>query len=130
MEAERNRREAPMRNGKGDSPRPTDRQKWERYFDLIAWNGDKDVLKKPLRMSRAKVTSRDGKVREYTALIRDEVFHREGKKYMYLLYAEPEGRGFVVKTVADGETVDAEPKLQPIKVVAETWGGKWEWSKS
>jgi len=80
----------------------------------------------------AKVTCRDGKVREFVATIEGECLHFEGKKHTYVIFDEPEGRGFVTMVPAwdrDSERIYALAPLkwQPEKIVATTSAGTWTW---
>jgi hypothetical protein len=74
----------------------------------------------------AYVTCRDGKIRYFTA--KDgEVFHYKGRKYTYLLWDEPEGRGFITMFVYEGKHLLAPNHMQPVLVEAKTWAGRWNW---
>lgn len=115
-----------MVNGKGDSERPANRIKFEKNYEDIKWDATKSNGQ--LKYSKAEVTSRDGRTRSYICGdLNDEVFHWVGKKWVYCLWAEPEGRGFVVMYNVAGTFLLAPPRMQPLKITAKTWAGTWQW---
>jgi hypothetical protein len=80
----------------------------------------------------AEVTCRDGKVRTFVANTDGECFHYQGKKHVYIIWDEPEGRGFIVMVPCLDSGGDrsyslAPSKFQPAKIEATTWAGKWKW---
>lgn len=77
--------------------------------------------------AKAKVTCRDGKVRLFTAGD-NEVLHYKGVKHTYLLFDELEGRGIITMMAHSNNYVLAPNKMQPLKVEASSWGGRWTWS--
>ena len=81
-------------------------------------------MTEPKNYADAVVLCKDGKYRKFVATIEDECLHYEGRKYMYILCAEPEGRGFVTKRVDSGKYVLAPEGMQPVKIEARTWA--WE----
>jgi hypothetical protein len=88
-------------------------------------------------MSKAKavVTCGDGKKRTFITTMEGECFHYEGKKHTYLLWDEPEGRGFITmvptwNSYNKRSYVSAPSKWQPKKIVATTWAGTWTWEIS
>ena len=85
----------------------------------------------------AHVTCRDGKIRIFVA-DDGEVLHYKGKKYVYTLWDEPHGRGFVMMysmlkgcfKSSNGSQIKyllAPNHIQPVLVEAKTWAGRWDW---
>lgn len=76
----------------------------------------------------AVVTGQDGQDRTFVAGD-GEVLHYKGRKHVYLLWAEPEGRGFIVMQRYDGSFGLAPTRFQPIRIFASSWAGEWYWEK-
>lgn len=81
-------------------------------------------------MSGASVTCVDGKIRKFVSFIEDECLHYEGRKYVYVLWPEPEGRGFIVMTRVEGDYILAPRWIQPLLVEAEGPSGRWTWEQN
>ena len=76
------------------------------------------------------VLCRDGKYRTFVTTDADRVLKYEGRKYTYRLMSEPEGRGFVTMMLCQGgpwRYVLAPERMQPVKIEAKTWAGRWNW---
>ena len=76
----------------------------------------------------AKVLCRDGRVRTFRADVDGECLSYHGRKYVYLLWDEPDGRGIITMTVLEGNYVLAPQRMQPQEISANTWAGSWFWS--
>ena len=85
--------------------------------------------------AKAIITCGDGKKRTFITKMEGQCFHYEGNKHTYLLWDEPEGRGFITMVPmwnSHGERsyVLAPSKWQPKKIEAKTWAGIWAWEVS
>ena len=84
--------------------------------------------------AEAFITCKDGKIRKFVAMDSVECLYYEGAKYMYILWEEPECRGFVIMIPTWDEYnkrkyVMAPDNFQPTKIVATTRVCKWEWER-